>query len=201
MPTTAAIILAGGTSERMGTDKLALEIAGQTLLDRAVAAASSVAKTIVVAGTPRPLGTPEPVTFVLENPPLGGPLAGIAAALASLPAEVDEVLVLAGDLAHPDEVVALLTESPRPSTTTEGRDGLALVDDESFVQYLAACYRRTALAAAIGSPDDARDRGVRRVLHTLDLATIPAPTSAVADLDTPDQARDAGARPGVHYTL
>jgi molybdenum cofactor guanylyltransferase len=207
----AAIILAGGTSQRMGTDKLVLTLEGRSLLQRAVHAARRVTDQVVVAGPPREaLG--DLVHFVGEDPPLGGPLAGLAAALEVLPADVDEVLVLAGDLAHPDETVDLLSSAlahpPVPDQPTDDQpthhqptddqtsqqpfDGVALVDDEGFTQFLAARYLRPPLAALVGTPQQARDRGVHRALGSLHLRLIHAPTSAIVDLDTPEQARAAG---------
>lgn len=185
----AAIILAGGTSRRMGSDKLDLTIDGQTLLIRAIDACAALAHPIVVAGPPRPMPSEHAeVTFVTEDPPLGGPTAGIAAALSQLPADIAEVLVLAGDLARPAQVVSLLAP-PIP----DDHDGLALADDEGFTQYLAARYHRPALDAAIASAGEVRDRGVWSTLKALRLALVAAPTSAVADLDTPEQASAAGA--------
>ena len=188
--TTAAIILAGGTSQRMGTDKLALTLEGRSLLQRAVHAAHRVSDRVLVAGPSRE-GLGGSVGFVAEDPPLGGPLAGLAAALAVLPPDVDQVLVLAGDLAHPDETVDLLTD-PLPDAGEPPLDGAALVDAEGFTQFLAARYLRRPLAALVGTPEHARNRGVHRALKPLRLRLIPAPTSAVSDLDTPEQAREAG---------
>ena len=61
---------------------------------------------VIVASPSRDgFGNPR-LTFVLEDPPFGGPVAGIAAAVSALPGEAVEVLLLAGDLAAPDAVVA-----------------------------------------------------------------------------------------------
>lgn len=73
-----AIVLGGGRSLRMGADKLALRLDGDTLLARTCAAAATVAERVVIAGPEQP-GLD--VVFVREDPPFGGPAAGIAAAL------------------------------------------------------------------------------------------------------------------------
>lgn len=181
----AAIVLGGGRSARMGTDKLALELDGATLLERTCVAAASVAERVVVAGHEQP-GLA--VEFVLEDPPFGGPVAGIVAALQRLtelgaPGSVtdEEVLILAGDLANPAAVVAAL------STSEMGPDGVVLLDDEGWLQYLAGRYRLSALVKAVAQLAQARDISVRRLLRSLQLATVPAPSSVTADLDTPEQ--------------
>jgi len=101
-----AIILAGGRARRLGgAAKPGLEVHGRTLLARAVDAARAAGCTqIVVAGPPDP-GIRGAV-FVREDPPYGGPVAAIAAALP----RVTEpwVLVLAADLPRAEEAVALL---------------------------------------------------------------------------------------------
>lgn len=49
-----AIVLGGGRSLRMGADKLALRLDGDTLLARTCAAAATVAERVVVAGPEEP---------------------------------------------------------------------------------------------------------------------------------------------------
>ena len=48
----SAILLAGGRSSRMGSDKASLMLAGQTLLQRSVAVLSEVAAEIVIVHAP-----------------------------------------------------------------------------------------------------------------------------------------------------
>ncbi len=90
---------------------MAVTVGGKTLLARTVNAALTWADQVVVAAPEPRDWTPNPrVTFALEDPPFGGPVAGIKAALQTMGSS-GEVLVLAGDLANPDEVVAALTDS------------------------------------------------------------------------------------------
>ncbi|MFD0866015.1 molybdenum cofactor guanylyltransferase, partial [Tessaracoccus lubricantis] len=141
---------------------------------------------VVVAGHERP-GLD--VEFVLEDPPFGGPVAGIVAAAASLdiPARIasggdsDWVVILAGDLANPRAVVDLL------AAAEPGPDGVVLVDDEGWPQFLAGRYRLAALRRALDAAGGARDTSVRRFFAGLDLARVPAPPSVTADLDTPEE--------------
>ena len=74
-PPVTLAVLAGGASRRMGVDKPALEVAGSTMLDLALAAAGEL-PTLVVG---RPHRT---ATWVADpGEPGGGPLAGLVAAL------------------------------------------------------------------------------------------------------------------------
>ncbi|MGJ3508229.1 molybdenum cofactor guanylyltransferase [Enemella sp. A6] len=190
-PTTRprhAIVLGGGRSRRMGTDKLALPVAGTTVLQRTCTAALTWAEEVVVAGPARPWSD-ERVRFAGEDPPFGGPVAGLAAALAALPDEPAEVLLLAGDLADPAAIVARLAAADL------GPDGVVLLADDGWPQLLAGRYRLQALRTALAAAPRLRDIGVHRVLGTLELARIPTEADILGDLDTPTQARAAGIDP------
>ncbi len=96
-PISAAVILAGGRGQRLGgLDKPALLVDGRPLLERALDAARG--RPIVVVGPPRAL--PAGVLGAIEDPPGGGPAAGVAAGFAALPQLPDGaiVAVLAADL-------------------------------------------------------------------------------------------------------
>lgn len=86
-------LLCGGASRRMGRDKARLELEGRTLLERASSLLGrSCARVVACCGeAPRyaELGIP----LVLDAPGDSGPLAGVAAALATLAS--DELLVVA----------------------------------------------------------------------------------------------------------
>ena len=181
-----AVVLGGGRSSRMGTDQLELRLDAQTLLARACDAALTWAERVIVASPSREgFGDPR-LTFVLEDPPFGGPVAGIAAAVSALPGEAVEVLLLAGDLAAPDAVVdALAAAAPGP-------DGVVLEDVEGWAQLLAGRYRAEALRLSVDRAPALRDLSVRRLLGGLDLARVAAPPEVTQDVDTPSQARLAG---------
>lgn len=177
-----AIVLGGGRSSRMGADKLALRLDGSSLLARTCAAAATLAERVVVAGPDQP-GLD--VVFVREDPPFGGPAAGIAAALRALE-EATDVLVLAGDLADPGAAVSLLAAAELD------RDGVVLADERGWPQYLAGRYRADALRRAVANAGDVHGLPVRKLLGGLALTHVPAPADATLDIDTPDQARRAG---------
>lgn len=212
-----AIILGGGRSARMGRDKRALVLDGQSLLALAVDACAD--RDLIVTVTPElPADVPAGrVTCTLEDPPFGGPVAGIAAGLAALPPALpgDEVLLLACDLPRVADIVAVLDAAPpvdlvetestpassndearrrsvsTGSTDSEVQDGVCLLDAEEYPQYLAARYRRDALEARLVAVGDPRAQSVRRLMTGLRLRRIPAP-GITTDVDTPDEATAAG---------
>ncbi|WP_199729812.1 molybdenum cofactor guanylyltransferase [Tessaracoccus sp. OH4464_COT-324] len=176
-PSRVAIVLGGGRSRRMGRDKLELPLGESTLLGAVCAAAGEWADRVVVAGPQRPLAA----DFVQEQPPFGGPVAGLAAALAVVPA--DEYLLLAGDLARPREVVASLA-----AAAMDG-DGVVLRDEEGWPQWLAGRYRGEPLRATIARLPEVRGVSVRRALGGLVVGQVPVSEGVVADIDTPEQFR------------
>ena len=92
-----AVILAGGQSRRMGKNKAALEIGGQTLLDRQVelVRAAGAAEIWISASRGTDLGAPG-VPVLLDSVEGHGPLAGVVTALRC--ATVFPLLVLAVDV-------------------------------------------------------------------------------------------------------
>ncbi|AJY47450.1 molybdenum cofactor guanylyltransferase MobA [Martelella endophytica] len=77
-----AVILAGGQSRRMGTDKARLRIAGRTLLDHAIARLSPHVGPMVISRHTADINPPDGIGLVTdEGTDFDGPLAGIAAAL------------------------------------------------------------------------------------------------------------------------
>lgn len=134
-----AVILAGGSSARLdGEDKAGIVLDGTTFLDRALQAAAA-ARRIVVAGPRRNLAAG--VAWVQEDPPGGGPLAALAAALPLLEAELIVVLAVDHPLVTATEV-ALLVASARP-------DGAVALDRDGRVQPLLAAYPKGAFEAAV----------------------------------------------------
>ncbi|MDQ1726050.1 MAG: hypothetical protein QOK14_95, partial [Frankiaceae bacterium] len=125
-----AIVLAGGSSRRMGGgDKTALAVGGTPLLERVLAAVAGAGLRIVV-GEARP--TTVPVTWAREEPPGGGPVAALAAGLPLV--RNDTVVLLAGDLPFLDlRSVEALVAGVRADV---GADGVVAVDDGGAPQWL-----------------------------------------------------------------
>ncbi|MBC3843431.1 NTP transferase domain-containing protein [Streptacidiphilus sp. 4-A2] len=211
MTTTAAaagydaVVLAGGAARRLGgADKPGLPIGGTPLLERVLAGCAGAGTTVVV-GPRRPTG--RPVRWAREQPPGGGPVAAIAAALPLVTAGT--VLLLAADLpffdaATADRLCAALTGTA-PATATAAAadaaqadaaqaDAAVLVDAEGREQPLAAAYRTDALRAALallGRPVRAAAAAAGRRLPTL---RLPDPDAVATDCDTWDDVERAQAR-------
>ncbi len=176
----AAVVLAGGTAARMdGVDKAGVEYAGRTLLEHALAAVAGASE-IVVVGEAVP--TSRPVTFVWEDPPQGGPAAGLLAGVDALSRVPETVAVLAVDMPRltPATVARLLTAAA-------GHDGAFLVDAGGRRQ-LAGVLDAAVLARA--RPDDPHGLPLHRLLQTFDLAEVGAAGDEARDVDTWTDLRD-----------
>jgi len=184
----AAVILAGGQGRRLGgQDKPALLVGGRTLLDRALAAVPG--GPIVVVGPPRSL--PEGVRIVSEDPPGGGPAAGVAAGFVALPElPVGAVVaVLAADLPGIDAPTVSRLCDALSADSAQGADGAVLLDPDGRRQYLIGVWRHGALQAAIGRRPGWHGRPLRELLEPIAVIEIPGSDREAADIDTPSDLR------------
>ncbi len=129
-----AFVLAGGKSSRMGSDKAFLKLGDETLVSRALQAASSMAGEVRIVGDARKFAA---FGEVIEDVYRGqGPLGGIHAALSSSRTELN--LVLAVDLPFVGREFLeylLLRARESDAMVTVPRAGVGL-------QPLCAAYRR-----------------------------------------------------------
>ena len=188
----AAVVLTGGTGVRMGgVDKAALEVGGTPLLEHALAATAAADETVVVGGQ---VATSRPVLWTVEDPPHGGPAAGLLAGVDRLTQTPDLVAVLAVDMPHVHEgtfarLLAALGVGGPPEGQLErqldGLDGAVLVDAQGLRQTLAGVYRHGALSAARrGMPRDVHGLSMRRLVGRLRLAEVPGLADETRDVDT-----------------
>jgi len=182
-----AILLAGGRGSRVGgASKPLFEVSGTTLLQAAVDAVRAGGAQRVVVAAPV-LDDTLDVTWVREDPPFGGPVAGILAALDAV--DADEVFVVACDLPTAGPALAALP-APLPSDV----DGACL--DDGRRQWLIGRYRTTALrAAASVLPAGGRDASMRSLLGGLRVEAVAAAPDLTRDIDTWDdleRAREGG---------
>jgi molybdopterin-guanine dinucleotide biosynthesis protein A len=198
-----AVVLAGGRAARLGgtallgsTAKAGLVVDGERLLDRALAA-SGRARAVAVVGPPELAGAladvrPRPA-LTREDPPFGGPVAGLAAGLRVLPAAgAPWVLVLAVDVPHAAGAIELLEQT----VSREPTDGAYLVRDDR-AQWLVGLYRRAALDTALGeiTTDGA---SMKRLVRGLRCTEVPDPAGWSDDIDTPADAARLGAATDDH---
>lgn len=170
----AVIVLAGGRSQRFGSDKLAAPLGGHTVLDHLLAGLPS-AWPVIAVGPARP--TSREVTWVREDPPLGGPLAGVAAGVAHTQADI--VVVVAGDMPWAGPVLTHLLAALRDAPSTGAAVAL---DDEGQANPLLAAYRREALAAALPHPAHGRRA---KLLLEVPHVEVPVAGRAGRDVDVP----------------
>jgi molybdopterin-guanine dinucleotide biosynthesis protein A len=182
-----AVVLAGGTAARMGgVDKSAIELAGVTLLERALAATRSAVEVVVVG---EQVPTTRPVTWTVEDPPRGGPAAGLLAGLDRFLVAPDLVAVLAVDM--PRVTAGTVARLTAVVESDPGLDGALLVDGAGRRQTLAAVYRHSALSAA--RPADLEHQHglpMRRLVARMRLAEVPAVDEEARDVDTWADVRD-----------
>lgn len=150
-------VLCGGASRRMGADKRALALDGQTMLDRTIARITPIASIVILASGRYPVLRPGALT-VTDDVDARGPLAGLVAALERSPHEL--CAVVAVDM--PDIDTGLLVKL---ATRCAGHDaGVPL--SERGVEPLHAVYTRTALGA-LRSALTSSDQSVRGALLRL----------------------------------
>ncbi len=147
--TTAAVILAGGRSSRMGRDKAALDLEGRSFLARLAERYRPVFDRVYVSSPRR--GTYD-VPGAEELPDLRpgrGPLAGLEAAFLSTEAET--VFLTAVDLPFGDPVLAL-----RLTAELGEADACLIRRGDGSLEPLFAAYRRSCLPALQSCLDGGR---------------------------------------------
>ena len=176
----------------------------QTLLERTVTALRH-ARRIVVVGDTDPRSLPGQVLTTREDPPYGGPAAGIAAGAAVLaasdPAPSDYTIVLACDMPRVEAATAKLLELLPENSSA---DGVIAVDGEQRRQPLAAVYKTAKLAAALSAQRRSGELGglsAFRLIAGLDLAPVTVPPGSTDDIDTWEDAAKFGMKtPAVDTT-
>jgi molybdenum cofactor guanylyltransferase len=148
------VVLCGGASRRMGVDKAEIELAGRTLLERAVAALAGACDEVLLATGGEPRYPSLGLSVVLDRVPGAGPLAGLEAGLEH--ARGEWVAALACDMPHAD---ARLFERLHARARERDLDA-CLYEGPSGVEPLCGVYRRSCLPAVRA----ALDAGERRVV-------------------------------------
>jgi molybdopterin-guanine dinucleotide biosynthesis protein A len=179
-----AVVLAGGRGSRLGGGSVKPEVVvgGRALLDHALAAVAD-ARRVVLVGPPSLAR--DGITTVLEDPPDGGPVAGLAAGLAALEPE-GLVVVLACDVPRAGRALPALVAAAAPS----GVDGARLVGSDGHPQHLVAVYRASALSRALAGLGEPRGASMRALVAGLVLVDVVDTDDSGADADTwPDVRR------------
>jgi molybdopterin-guanine dinucleotide biosynthesis protein A len=178
--TITGIVLAGGRSTRMGQDKASLPIGGETMVERVVRVAGSVADELIVvtrltqAGSDpmRAVGRDPRVRFVHDPVEELGPLAGIAAGLAATHSDVNLVIACDMPLIRP-AVLRRLIE-------LQGDADICVAVAGGHASPLCAAYRGSVGVTA----RELLQSGERRVMALLDrVNTKRVDAAAFRDID------------------
>ncbi|MDG2027528.1 MAG: molybdenum cofactor guanylyltransferase [Acidimicrobiales bacterium] len=149
-------VLAGGASRRMGVDKALIEVDGEALVRRAVAALSSAdAQPVLVVGGDQSGIEALGLAYVPDQWPGEGPLGGIITALRSIDAEI--VAVLSCDLTEASSIAV------RSVVGALGDADVAVPVVAGQAEWLHAAWRRSSL----GTLEAQFAEGVRSPRHAV----------------------------------
>jgi molybdopterin-guanine dinucleotide biosynthesis protein A len=180
-----AIVLAGGRASRFGGPKLAIQLDGVALLDRAIAAVAAVADEIIIAGPARPTRPVVPgisIRSVVDSEPLAGPLVALAGALHASHGSL--AVIVGGDMPRlqPDVLAAMLTRLDSDiaadavilaaPAATPGEPPAS--PESPKRQVLPLALRVASVAPAVARTVAAGDRSLVRLLGRLRCVEIPA---------------------------
>jgi CTP:molybdopterin cytidylyltransferase MocA len=142
---------------------------------------------VVVAGEQVP--TERPVTFTLESPRYGGPVAALLTGRDALLRATPVLAVLAVDMPH-----LSAGTFRRLLEAAAGRDGGVLVDPDGRRQ-LALVLDVARLDAVRPDHEGQHDLPLHRLLAPLDLVEVPSSGVEHRDVDTWEDLRDVRSSP------
>jgi molybdopterin-guanine dinucleotide biosynthesis protein A len=174
MKTWSAIVLSGGTNKRFGSDKSAALLHGITLLDHVLSFLPKEIKTVIVGKD------------LFEEPPLGGPVAGIARGLQEIDTEF--VAVAAVDMPYGSALFSQLLNAI-------SADAAMPIDADGFKQPLCGIYRRVALLSAIEKLGNPHGQSMRALCELLAIDEVQVDARALIDIDTPEDLISAHSSP------
>ncbi len=168
---TPVIILAGGKSSRMGTDKTRLLYGGETLLERAVRRFSPRFEVLVSANRDMGIGD---VRIINDVFPGLGPISGLHAALG----EFESVFLLAADMPFAcPEAAALIIEAGR------GHAVCAAVSDNRPEPLFA--YYTDAVMPLIKDSIETGDYSLHRLFKT-GAKLVPTASDILMNINRPE---------------
>ncbi len=173
-----AIVLCGGQSVRMGTDKATLRIGSESMLERMVRIVSEVLDPVVVAAQPGQEipQLPDGVLLARDAVEHAGPLAGIAAGLDALDGRCDAVFVVACD--HPLIKPAFIRRLIDQLGTAD-----AAVPEKGGRRYPLTAVYRPGVRSVIEGLLASGDRRAGMLAKACDARIIPAARFADVDPD------------------
>jgi molybdopterin-guanine dinucleotide biosynthesis protein A len=181
----SAVVLAGGRGARLdGRDKASIEIGGRTLLDLTLDAVADACEVVVVHD---PVATERVVRFTREDPPYGGPAAGLLAGVDALEGEAPYIAVVAVDM--PRLTAGTLRRLTDAASAPSPADGSVLVGPDGRRQ-LALVLANARLREVGPDRRHERDLALWRLLSPLDLVEVASVGDEHRDVDTWADLRD-----------
>lgn len=182
-----AVVLTGGRSRRFGgVHKPAVLVRGVPVLTRLHTALLGVPVAGVWIAGPLDGLTEDRragVHAVQERPRFAGPLAGIGAALATMPRDPrGVVLLLAGDVpfATPADLARLA------ATCAQTGRASGCTDAVGRFQHLSAAWPEELLRTRLATIGSLADTPVHRLWDGVDPVLVPVHARSIADFDTPE---------------
>jgi molybdopterin-guanine dinucleotide biosynthesis protein A len=178
-------VLAGGEGRRMGGLKALRPFRGATLLAHALAQARTWSdEVVVVVRDPAQAGEAPGAPLVLDSPAIGGPLAGLAAALAHAKAHGAELL-----FTLPCDTPALPADLPQQLAAALGpKDVVALPEVAGGLEPAVGLWRTQALEALPAYLAAGRSslHGFAEAAGLARVAFGPESAAAFANANTPE---------------
>lgn len=188
----AAIILAGGLSSRMGSDKALLPFGDEMLLERLIRVVNPLTDQIVVMLSqmlelPEAFQQKQPTVMIgRDREKEQGPMQGIADALEFLPDSIQYAFVLSCDLPFlTTEWLEFMLRSLKQSA----RIDVVCAKQDAYLNPLIAVYRKPILQQA----NTLLHQGQRSCLALMDscavLPLVPTPQQAykLSNINTPEE--------------
>jgi molybdopterin-guanine dinucleotide biosynthesis protein A len=180
-----AVILAGGQAARLdGADKASVEVDGRTLLAHTLDAVIDAAEVVVVG---EQVFTERPVTFTVESPRYGGPVAALLTGCDALLRATPTVVVLAVDM--PRLTAHTIRRLHDAMADAGACDGAVLVDPSGRRQ-LALVVDRARLDEVRPDHEAQHGMSLRDLLTDLHLVEVGALDDEHRDVDTWRDLRD-----------
>jgi len=182
----AGIVLAAGTSSRMGFNKMLLKLDGETLLRRAVkrASAAGLAPVVVVLGHEADRARGELVNLpcqpVLNADYARGINFSLQAGLAAVPADAAAAMVILADMPFVTAaMIAALVERYRESVAP------LVISDYAGINAPPMLYDRSLFGELRAMQGEGCGKQVVK-RHRSEAQALSWPAAALADIDVPD---------------
>ena len=198
MASRVAIILAAGTARRMGgVSKTELELHGRSLVAHVIEGARAAGFAPLVVAPPG-LELPDGTARCLEDPPLGGPAAGLLAGVHHSP-DADRYALLAGDSPYAPRALPALLAALRSGTSISVTYDVARPDPQGGkASFLPSVVRGESLRARADSlaPGGAHGLSLRGLLADMSCIDVPVADweTVTSDVNTWEDLRDLRSR-------